>query len=77
VIRAFKTEACGVVSIVFAGSASQARWTTLQAAREVGYKLDFGNVSVLRAPEYDVRLTPEGRIPSARMCHAADRLEKL
>lgn len=66
-MRAFKTT-CGVISIVFADTASQARYDTYKAAREAGYFVEFGEITVKRAPEYDNREQIDGRLPAARKC---------
>jgi len=76
-IRAFRTDAIGVTSIVFADSASKARYDTYLCAKDAGYSLRFSDITVLRAPEYDNRRTFDGSIPTGRMCHNPETLKKI
>ncbi len=74
VIRAFKTECTGVTTIVFAETAGQAKYDTMRAANDAGYRVKFTDVAACRAPKYDQRRTIDGEIPTLRMCHSPERL---
>jgi hypothetical protein len=52
--RAWETLCIGVTGIVLAKSRAQARYATIHAAREAGYRVAFTEkVRVRRAPDYD------------------------
>jgi len=64
VIRAFAVECRAwipcVTSIIRAKSAARAKYKTWFSARDVGYKVQFGDFRVRRAPEYDnAKLIPD------------------
>lgn len=52
-MKAFRTEAHGLESIVLCETAARAKWWTVRAARDAGYRCDFGDVTVRRAPRHD------------------------
>ena len=52
-VLAFRTEAAGVVSIVFARSRGVARKVTFDAANDAGYRIKFTDVRVRRWPDMD------------------------
>ena len=75
-MKAFETVTVpmGIVSIVFAETASKARYTTYLSANDAGYKITFPDITVRRASQYDCRRTTDGNIPAGRMCHRAEFL---
>lgn len=73
-VRAFRTELWGVVSIVFAESASKARYSTYLSATNAGYFLSLLLPKVRRSPEYDQRKTLKGSIPREGICIQPERL---
>lgn len=74
-IKAFETEAGGIRSIVFAANAGKARYSTMLEAQDAGYEYAFAQISVRRAPVYDVRRTKCGGIPTIGRCHNPDDLK--
>lgn len=52
-IKAWRTEAMGIVSLVYTSSHGKARAVTVRAARDAGYQVRFPEVQVTRAPELD------------------------
>lgn len=73
-VRAFRSRSVGVESIVFANSYAQARHITVKSANDASYPIDYADVVVHRAPEYDCRLTIDGRVPALGICHSPDSL---
>lgn len=52
-IRAFRTDAQGITSVVYAASAGRARSVTVRAANDAGFSVRYADVLVRRAPEFD------------------------
>lgn len=52
-MKAWRTEALGVISIVGASTRGAARYVTLLSARDAGYTCRFVDIKVCCAPEYD------------------------
>lgn len=69
---AFLTECCGIRSIVFCHMSCQAKYDTYIAARDNGWDLKHGDITVKRAPEYDERRTVGGTVPRPRTCYSPD-----
>jgi hypothetical protein len=78
IIRAFRTKAIGTESIVFAKTASKARYITYLAAKDAGYEVGIIEVSVKRAAEYDLRKFDSHYgfkgDPIANWCYKAEHL---
>ena len=53
-MKAWKTTACDIESIVFAETRGKAHAVTLRAANDAGYRIKWSDVRVLREPELDV-----------------------
>lgn len=62
-------------AIVFATSASKARYATKINAHDAGFKFDFKEIRVVRSPEFDCRLTLDGKIPVERRCLSPEYLQ--
>lgn len=77
VIRAFRVKAHGTEAIVFATSASKARYSCYFSANDAGYKTTFTDISVKRAPEYDCREDTNGKIPRTGLCFSAEYLKRV
>lgn len=64
-VRAFRVECAfwqpPIVSICRAESASKAKFKCWESANEVGYKVEFADLKVRRAPEYDAAKLIPGR----------------
>lgn len=52
-MKAYKTTAFGITSIVPANSRGQAKWITYRSALDVGYKVSFGDIRAVRASKHD------------------------
>ncbi len=72
--RAYRTEAWGIAGIVFAATASKARWACVRGARSAGYSTAFSDVSVRRAPEYDGATMDDGTPLFPGRCYMPDCL---
>jgi len=65
-IRAFKTMALGIESIIFCDNPNQAKYVTFRDANDAGYSLKFSDISsVKRCPEYDKFFTPKIKIKTS------------
>lgn len=51
--KAYRTSAQGVESIVFAETRGKARSVTQRSAADAGYRLEFTEIAVRRAPAFD------------------------
>ena len=74
VMRAFKTFACDIESIVFAETRGKACYATFLAATDVGYRIKFTDIKVNRAKQYDLRKYKNGGIATTMCCHNKDNL---
>lgn len=77
VIRAFRVKAHGTEAIVFAASASKARYGCYLGANDAGYRTTFADISVKRAPEFDCREDTNGKIPRTGLCLGAEYLKRV
>ena len=75
--RAFKTSCCGIDCIVFADSASKARYTTFLSANDAGWNVCFADIRVIRAPEFDQGVLYGGGIVEDMVCYGIDYLEPV
>ena len=75
IVRAYRVEHKGwpdVTGIVRTHSAPRARYLTWHSANDVGYKVKFGDLRVLRAKEYDDAIGLK-----ADQCYAVDFAESI
>lgn len=79
VIRAYRCIVDGFDNdgIVFTTSASKARYATKLNAADAGFKFDFREIRVVRAPEFDCRLTLDGKIPVRNRPFSPDYLQSV
>ena len=74
-IRAFRTELDDVVSIVYAETASKARHITRITALDACYaNVDYADIRVLRAKEYDKGITEDGKPIKTNHCYTPEYL---
>jgi hypothetical protein len=76
-IRAFQVKAHGTTAITFALTVSKARYAGFFAANDAGYKTNFADVSVKRAPDFDCRLFLDGKIPPVGRLYGREYLKAL
>lgn len=75
IVRAYRVEHKGwtdVSGIVRTHSAPRARYLTWHSANDVGYKVKFGDLRVLRAKEYD-----DATDLKVDQCYAVDFAESI
>lgn len=73
-LKAFRTVVGDIISIVYADTASQARYDTYRASTEAGYPIEFRSITVLRAYEFDADPLPAGLRP--RSCYCPETARK-
>ena len=77
-IRAFRTLAMGVESVVFSKSAGKARYATYKSANDAWGGIRFKDITVLRAYEHDTSVSMFGHAPVENFCYAVcDMYEPL
>jgi len=70
-IRAFRTELDDIISIVYAETASKARHITRISALDVCYtNVEYADIKVLRAKEYDKATLLGGGTPTIEHCYS-------
>lgn len=74
--KAFKAVCYGVECIVFAKTASKARNITRVAAIDGGWEVEFMDIRVIRAPEFDEGILLDGGIASDDKCYDINLLEQ-
>ena len=75
-LRAWRTEAIGIVSIVSARSRSKAKYRTYRSARNADWDVSITEVVAKRAPEYDLwAQQAEERVVTRE--HAGRRVREL
>lgn len=62
-IKAYRTEAFGIVSIVFADNSGKAKAATFREARDAGYGAEFKHIKCRRDPRFDGALYQDGSRP--------------
>lgn len=74
-IRAFQTTLWEVKSIVFAATASQARYTTFKEAHGAGYRVvSFGEIKARRRSDLDGATLKSGAEPKPRVGYIRESL---
>lgn len=73
-IRAFKTISMGIELIVFAHSASKARYHTYSIVNNLHLGIEFRSITVKRAPEFDNSITKEEKDPIPGVCYLSGNL---
>ena len=74
-IRAFRTELDDIICIVYAETASKARHITRRSALEACYTdVDYADIKVSRAKEFDNGITKEGKPIKTRHCYTPECL---
>jgi len=74
-IRAFRTELDDIVCIVYAETASKARHRTRISAIEACYtNVDYADIKVVRAKEYDKGITEDGKPIKTNHCYTPEYL---